>query len=179
MISVVTSATRRFYSSPTFCTFFLLLASVFGGLGVCPLRALAQGVPTAWAAYSGGVHLTSGQFTPLQVDANGNLLVNLVSTSLGQSATGPTAVPVIDNNSAAFQGVVPLTPNAGSVSAPLRGVGFVITSPGNVTFTFADNSNLTVYLQIAGGGFQSLPFAVTHVGYPNSGAAVGTFWGLK
>ena len=147
--------------------------------GQPPEEARAQGVSTAFAAYSGGVSLTQGQLAPLQVDGNGNLLVDLAISTLKPSSTGAAALPVADGNSAAFQGVVPITPGATAASAPLRGVGFVVTVAGNVTFTFADGSSLTIALQVAGGGFQSLPFAVTRVSYPASGAAVGSFWGLQ
>lgn len=86
----------------------------------------------------------------------------------------PAVLTVTDTNSAAFQGVVAITP--GTAVAPQRSLGFVISSSGAVTLTLADASTITLTLP-ASTAFQTLPFAVTNVAL-GSGAA-GSFWNLK
>ena len=81
---------------------------------------------------------------------------------------------VADTNSAAFGGVVVMTP--GTATTALRSVGFVITTAGNVTFTFADTSTITL-AEPASPAFTTLPFSVTTVTL-GTGTA-GTFWELK
>ncbi len=90
----------------------------------------------------------------------------------GSVASTPTYV--LDANSAAFQGVVGITP--GTATSPLRSIGFICTASGQVTLTLADSSTITLGL-VASPAFQSLPFAVSNVAL-GSGTA-GTFWGLK
>ncbi len=100
-----------------------------------------------------------------------------VSTLPASGAPGSGAATpsyVLDANSAAFQGVVAITP--GVPTAAQRSLGFVCTAAGPATLTLADGSALTLSLA-ASPSFQSLPFAVTNVAL-GSGTA-GSFWGLK
>ena len=93
--------------------------------------------------------------------------------SPGTSAATPNYVS--DNQSMAYQGVVPLTPGTGGY-APLRSIGFICTAAGPVTLTLADGSTITIGVTVSP-AFQSLPFAVTEV-MLGAGTA-GTFWNLK
>ena len=100
-----------------------------------------------------------------------------VSTLPASGAPGSSAVSPayeVDGNSAAFQGVVAITP--GTATPAQRSLGFVCISSGPVTLTLADASTLTLTLA-ASASFQSLPFAVTNVVLGTGTAA--TFWGLK
>lgn len=84
-------------------------------------------------------------------------------------------LPVSDGNSAAWQGVVALTPGSASPATPGRGLGFVCTAPGTLTMTLANGS--TMAFPIAASAFlQTLGFAVT--GVARSGGAAGAFWSL-
>lgn len=96
------------------------------------------------------------------------------ASTVAQGAAGSAAWPVTDINSAAFQGVVAITP--GTATTALRSLGFIVTTAGNVTLTLADSSTITLALA-ASPQFQTLPFAVTNVAL-GSGTA-GTFWNLK
>ena len=89
-------------------------------------------------------------------------------------ATQPVSGTIADSNSAAFQGVVALTP--GTAYTPLRSLGFVCTGAGNITLTLADGSTITLGI-VASTTLQTLPFAVSQVAL-GSGTA-GTFWNLK
>ncbi len=130
--------------------------ALLAGFCLCTATAHAQDVQAAWGAYTGGLHLGLGQFAPLQLDAGGDLLVG-------------------DANSAAFQGVVAIVP--GTPTASLRSIGFIVINPGDVTFTLADGSQLTLPVQSGGGMFQTLPFAVTNVTLGSGTAA--RFWNLR
>ncbi len=96
------------------------------------------------------------------------------ASTVAQGSAGAAAWPVTDINSAAFQGVVAITP--GTATTALRSLGFIVTTAGNVTLTLADASTITLPLA-ASPQFQTLPFAVTNVAL-GSGTA-GTFWNLK
>ncbi len=73
--------------------------------------------------------------------------------SPGSGAATPTYV--LDANSAAFQGVVAITP--GVATPPQRSIGFICTASGAITLTLADTSTVTIGL-VASPAFQSLPF---------------------
>ena len=60
----------------------------------------------------------------------------------GSGATTPSYV--LDANSAAFQGVITITP--GLPTTPQRSLGFVCTTAGPVTLTLADGSTVTLSL---------------------------------
>ncbi len=94
--------------------------------------------------------------------------------SLPRPVSDQSPLPAVDANSAAFQGVIAITP--GTATTAERSLGFICTTSGTVTLTLADGSTITLGL-IASSAFQSLPFAVTNVAL-GSGTA-GTFWGLK
>lgn len=91
----------------------------------------------------------------------------------GLLATAANPAPMADQNGAAYQGVVVITP--GTSTPALRSLGYICTAAGNITLTLADASTITV--PIAVGGFATLPFAVTNVAL-GSGTA-GNFWNLK
>lgn len=113
--------------------------------------------------------LTAGTALPAGANQIGTVgIVGTVPTTL----SGTPAVA--DTNSAAFGGVVAMTP--GTATTALRSVGFVITAAGNVTFTFADGSTITL-AEPASTAFTTLPFSVTTVAL-GTGTA-GTFWELK
>ena len=59
-----------------------------------------------------------------------------------------------DSNSAAYQGVVAITPR--TATTPLRGLGYICTTAGNINLTLADSSTITLPIQTASG--QSRPF---------------------
>lgn len=104
----------------------------------------------------------------------GALGLALAGPAYAQRSGIPVPLPVVDSNSAAFQGVVAVTP--GTPTAALRSIGFVITTAGPVTLTLADGSTITLALS-ASPSLQTLPFAVTSVAL-GSGTA-GQFWNLK
>ena len=85
--------------------------------------------------------------------------------------TPPT---VADSNSAAFLGVITLTP--GTATTAGRSIGYICTTAGNITLTLTNGSTITLPIQTAGGQFQTLPFAVTNVSLGSG--TTGTFWNL-
>ncbi len=114
---------------------------------------------------------------PATQPVSGSVSVSNLPTT--QTVSGTVAVSnfpatqtVADTNSAAFQGVVAITP--GTAVAAARSLGFVITTAGTVTLTLANGSTLTIALPVA--GFSTLPFAVTNITL-GTGTA-GSFWNL-
>ena len=111
---------------------------------------------------------------PRPVSDQSRLPVSTMPASGAPGSGASTPSYVMDANSAAFQGVVAITPGAPTVAQ--RSLGFVCTAAGPVTLTLADASTLTLSL-VASPTFQSLPFAVSNVAL-GTGTA-GTFLGLK
>ncbi len=134
------------------------------------------------------------------VDANGNVCVGGSALPCPQASgtggsgggavtqgSGSTSNPwtvqfpqgtnqsVADTNSAAYQGVVALTPGSATPATPARGLGFICTAAGTLTLTLANGSTLAVPIA-ASAAFQTLSFGVT--GIALSGGAAGTFWNL-
>lgn len=91
------------------------------------------------------------------------------------SFSPPPSSTVSDSQSAGFGGVVAITP--GTPVAAQRTLGYICTVAGNITLTLADTSTITLPIAVAGGNFQTLPFAVTNVAL--GGSTAGTFWNLK
>ncbi|PPQ31926.1 Clp protease/crotonase-like domain-containing protein [Rhodopila globiformis] len=111
-----------------------------------------------------------------------------VNTNNGQGAQGVilelnvpggrTSSVVSETNriptSTSYTGATVMT--AGTAYPAGHAVGYLVTAPGSVTFTFLDGSTLTLALA-ASTQFQILPFAVTE--YTLSGGAAGTFVNLN
>ena len=92
-----------------------------------------------------------------------------------QGIPGGVPMPTADANGAAFGGVIAVPP--GTPVTAGRSLGFVCTSAGNVTLTFADSSTLTMGIATANAAFQTLPFAVIQVTLGTGTSA--SFWNLK
>jgi hypothetical protein len=162
-----------------------LLAACFSGLVLSALpdgSARAQGVVESWGADTGTEHLSPGQFGPMPLDANGNLVVSVpngvtlaapATVNQGAPAGAGQAWPVSDANSAAFQNIVPVT--AGTPFGAGRSIGYVCTGQGTVTFTFAGGGTHTQVLSVSPFD-QMLPYAVTNIAV---GTATGcSFWNM-
>lgn len=81
-------------------------------------------------------------------------------------------LPVTDSASAAFQGVIAITPGTPVTAA--RSLGFVCSTGGTVTLTLADTSTITLTLTQST-SLQTLPLAVVNVAL---GSAAGQFWNM-
>ncbi len=119
----------------------------------------------------------SGVLQAVAVDASGNIMQSGGGTSgtVAQGAAGNAAWPVADGNSAAWQGVVALTPGSATPATPGRGLCFYCTAAGTLTLTFANASTMAFPIA-ASSSLQTLDFAVTGVAL--SGGAAGSFWNL-
>ena len=127
------------------------------------------------SAGSGGTPVPACQGAPLPVQVVSGGAGGSTTSTVAQGAAGTSAWPVADTNSAAFMGVVQLTPGSSTPATPARGLGFVCTAAGTLTITFANGS--TMALPIAASPIlQTLSFAVTTVALSNG--AAGTFWNL-
>ena len=120
----------------------------------------------------GGTPVPACQGAPLPVQIIGG---GGASGTVSQGAAGSAAWPVADNNSAAYQGVVALTPGSSTPATPARGLGFICTAAGTLTLALANGSSMAFPIA-ASPNLQTLGFAVTGVAL--SGGAAGTFWNL-
>lgn len=155
---------------------FPVSPSVTVGSTVLAPGASTSALQPAIASDGGALSHLSNTTLPLAAGAALSALqppLNADGGAASHVTNFPTSWTVTDPYEAPFQGVVPITP--GTPTTALRSVGFVITSAGNVTFTFSDGSTLTLALPV--GGFTTEPFAVTNVAL-GTGTA-GTFENLK
>ena len=121
---------------------------------------------------------------PFKIDVTGltNVRFRVSSTGTGNATLGINAVPAAAMavcggggfQDSAFSGSVPMT--VGTTYAAQRSVGVLATVAGNVTFTLADASTIT--LPVYAGLWQVCPFAVTSIASSGT-TATATYFNLK
>jgi hypothetical protein len=93
--------------------------------------------------------------------------------AVNQGTAGSSSWLVSDNNSAPFASVVAITP--GTAFTAGRSIGYICTTAGNITLTFANSSTITFPI-VASASLQTLPFSPVNLALGTG--TVASFWNL-
>ena len=174
-------------SNPTQVT---VTSGAFVDLGPAPVSVLALSgsvnIVVADSApgslSSPGQIVSSGPFQPYTFnpsDAYSHVFaVAIGATATLQTSLSPTTnvAPVLDSNSAAFQGKISgVDMTVGQVYTPGRSIRINCTVAGNVSLTLPDGSIEIIPVSV---GYQTFPFAVTQINVSGT-TATATYANLK